>query len=108
VDAVSLILVAPSSVLIGLLAMGDHPAAPALALGFAPRRLHSDILLRLMFDGSSSADGRRWCPHQMPATVEAVVLELRRVHRYWGPRRSGTSWSGDRARAGPAGSGADR
>ena len=27
------------------------------------------------------------CPHQMPAVVEAVVLELRRVHRLWGPRR---------------------
>jgi transposase len=29
----------------------------------------------------------RWCPHQISAEVEAVVLELRRVHRYWGPRR---------------------
>jgi transposase InsO family protein len=29
----------------------------------------------------------RWCPHQMSAEVEAVVLELRRVHRYWGPER---------------------
>ena len=29
----------------------------------------------------------RSCPHQMPALVEAVVLELRREHRYWGPRR---------------------
>ncbi len=27
------------------------------------------------------------CPHQMPGDVEAVVLELRRVHRFWGPRR---------------------
>jgi transposase InsO family protein len=27
------------------------------------------------------------CPHQMPATVEAAVLELRRQHRSWGPRR---------------------
>jgi transposase len=27
------------------------------------------------------------CPHQMPAAVEAVVLELRRMHRAWGPRR---------------------
>jgi len=27
------------------------------------------------------------CPHQMPPLVEAVVLELRRVHRGWGPRR---------------------
>jgi transposase InsO family protein len=29
----------------------------------------------------------RGCPHQMSAEVEAVVLELRRVHRYWGPQR---------------------
>ena len=27
------------------------------------------------------------CPHQMPAVVEAAVLELRRQHRAWGPRR---------------------
>ena len=27
------------------------------------------------------------CPHQMPPQVEAAVLELRRAHPYWGPRR---------------------
>jgi transposase InsO family protein len=27
------------------------------------------------------------CPHQMPATVEAALLELRRSRPYWGPRR---------------------
>ncbi|BAX93623.1 transposase [Mycobacterium shigaense] len=27
------------------------------------------------------------CPHQMPAQVEAVLLELRRSRPYWGPRR---------------------
>jgi transposase InsO family protein len=27
------------------------------------------------------------CPHQMPAEVEAAVLELRRSRSYWGPRR---------------------
>lgn len=27
------------------------------------------------------------CPHQMPASVEAAVLELRRSRPYWGPRR---------------------
>lgn len=26
------------------------------------------------------------CPHRMPAVVEAAALELRRVHRAWGPR----------------------
>ena len=27
------------------------------------------------------------CPHQLPAAVEALVLELRRSRPYWGPRR---------------------
>lgn len=27
------------------------------------------------------------CPHQMPAAMEVMVLELRRAHRYWGARR---------------------
>jgi transposase InsO family protein len=27
------------------------------------------------------------CPHQMPAEVEAVLLELRRSRPYWGPKR---------------------
>src|SRR5690348_6361689 len=27
------------------------------------------------------------CPHQMPADVEARLLELRRSRPYWGPRR---------------------
>ena len=26
-------------------------------------------------------------PHQMPATVEVMVLEMRRSHPYWGARR---------------------
>ena len=27
------------------------------------------------------------CPHQMPPVVEALVLELRRAHPFWGPHR---------------------
>jgi transposase InsO family protein len=27
------------------------------------------------------------CPHQMPAEVEALIVELRRSRPYWGPRR---------------------
>jgi transposase len=27
------------------------------------------------------------CPHQMPAAIEARVLEIRRVHGEWGPIR---------------------
>ena len=29
----------------------------------------------------------RSCPHQMPSVVEVMVLELRRAHPSWGPRR---------------------
>src|SRR5215207_4295488 len=29
----------------------------------------------------------RHCPHQMPATVEARLCELRRCHPHWGQRR---------------------
>jgi transposase len=29
------------------------------------------------------------CPHQMPAEMEVMVLELRRAHRYWGARLQG-------------------
>src|SRR5260370_11606324 len=28
-----------------------------------------------------------YCPHQMPPGVEAMVLEMRRAHAYWGARR---------------------
>lgn len=28
-----------------------------------------------------------WCPHQMPGVVEARILEMRRAHPGWGPRR---------------------
>src|SRR3989442_5651962 len=31
--------------------------------------------------------GRCICPHQTPAQVEAVLLEMRRAHAYWGARR---------------------
>ncbi|UVO12594.1 IS481 family transposase [Mycobacterium sp. SVM_VP21] len=39
-------------------------------------------------DGLADRSHRpRSCPHQMPAPVEAAVLELRRSRPYWGPRR---------------------
>jgi transposase-like protein len=34
------------------------------------------------------------CPHQMPAVVEARVVELRRAHRGGEPARSCSGWSG--------------
>ncbi|SLI50598.1 transposase for ISMyma05 [Mycobacteroides abscessus subsp. bolletii] len=39
-------------------------------------------------DGLADRSHRpRRCPHQMPAQVEAAVLELRRSRPYWGPRQ---------------------
>jgi hypothetical protein len=33
------------------------------------------------------SDRPEGCPHQMPADIEVMVLELRRAHRYRGARR---------------------
>ena len=41
--------------------------------------------LEALTDGSHKPAS---CPHQMPGPIEALVLELRRSHRYWGPRPS--------------------
>lgn len=39
-------------------------------------------------EGLGDASRRpRSCPHQMSAAAEAAVLEMRRAHPYWGPRR---------------------
>ena len=39
-------------------------------------------------DGLGDGSRRpRSCPHQMSPAAEAAVLELRRVHPYWGARR---------------------
>ncbi len=62
----------------------------AAGLGVSRQTLHT-WLSRYEVDGLEGLADRShrpvWCPHQMPAEVEALVLELRRVHRYWGPRR---------------------
>jgi transposase InsO family protein len=58
--------------------------------GVSRQTLHS-WLARYEADGLEGLVDRshrpRSCPHQMPAEVEVEVLELRRQHRYWGPRR---------------------
>jgi transposase len=39
-------------------------------------------------DGLADRSHRpRSCPHQMPAAVEVVLVELRLAHPSWGPRR---------------------
>jgi transposase InsO family protein len=59
-------------------------------VGVSRQSLHA-WLARYEAEGLEGLSDRsrrpRSCPHQMGAEVEAVVLELRRVHRYWGPRR---------------------
>ena len=37
-----------------------------------------------LVDKTSRPDG---CPHQMPAAMEARIVELRRAHPRWGPQR---------------------
>ena len=48
------------------------------------------------------------CPHQMPAVVEAALLELRRSRPYWGPRRLVFELAKRRVRALPSESAAYR
>jgi transposase len=42
--------------------------------------------LEALSDGSHRPKG---CPHQMASVVEVAVVELRRGHPWWGPRRLG-------------------
>src|SRR5437879_4207507 len=48
-------------------------------------------LARYESDGLEGLGNRSFrpahCPHQMPPEVEAMVLEMRRAHAYWGARR---------------------
>ena len=48
------------------------------------------------------------CPHQMPAAVEAAVLEMRRERPYWGPRRIVIELARKRAASLPSESGVYR
>jgi transposase InsO family protein len=48
-------------------------------------------LARYEGDGLEGLNNRShrpaYCPHQTPSAVEAMVLEMRRAHSYWGARR---------------------
>jgi transposase len=75
---------------LAVIADGHDVVAAAQQWGVSRQTLHTWM-------GRYEADGlagladrshRPWsCPHQMPPLVEAAVLELRRVHPAWGPRR---------------------
>jgi transposase len=62
----------------------------AAAVGVSRQSLHAWLAryeaggLEQLADGSHRPHS---CPHQMPAVVEAAVLEARRTHPPWGPRR---------------------
>src|SRR5215213_4568873 len=62
----------------------------AAAIGVSRQTLHF-WLGRYEAEGLEGLTNRshrpRQCPHQMPAMVEAAVLEARRRHPSWGPRR---------------------
>ena len=52
------------------------------------RRTVHRWLARYEVDGLADRSHRpERCPHQMPAEIQVMVLELRRTHRYWGARR---------------------
>ncbi len=75
-----------------LAVVGDGRTVKEVAAQWAVSRqtLHS-WLLRYETGGLDGLVDRshrpRGCPHQMPAAVEAAVLELRRGRPYWGARR---------------------
>ena len=46
-------------------------------------RRHARDGLKGLVDGSAKPLS---CPHQMAPTVEAAILEMRRLHPGWGPR----------------------
>lgn len=62
----------------------------AAAIGVSRQSLHA-WLGKYEADGLEGLADRshrpRQCPHQMPAVLEAAVLEARRQHPSWGPRR---------------------
>jgi transposase len=75
---------------LAVIAEGHDVSSVAQQWGVSRQTLHA-WLGRYEAGGLESlADGSHRpgsCPHQMPPLVEAVVLELRRMHRAWGPRR---------------------
>jgi transposase InsO family protein len=75
---------------LAVIADGHDVTAAAQQWGVTRQTLHSWIG-RYEADGLPGLADRshrpRSCPHQMPPLVEAAVLELRRLHPAWGPRR---------------------
>lgn len=75
-----------------LLVISDGREVTDVADQFGVRRQTVHAWLRRYeesgLDGLADRSHRpRSCPHQMDPAVEVQVLELRRAHGYWGPRR---------------------
>src|SRR6266550_6037605 len=75
---------------LGVISEGRTVMEVASQWGVSRRTLHR-WLARYEAEGLEGLPDRSHrperCPHQMPAEVEVLVLELRRAHRYWGARR---------------------
>jgi transposase InsO family protein len=74
----------------GVLADGRTVSEVAGDWGVCRRTMHR-WLARYEGAGLPALDDRSHrpvhCPHQMPAAIEVMVLEMRRAHGYWGARR---------------------
>jgi transposase len=75
---------------LAVIADGHDVTSAAQRWGVTRQTLHT-WLGRYEVDGLEGLADRshrpRSCPHQMTPLVEAAVLELRRLHPAWGPRR---------------------
>jgi transposase-like protein len=75
---------------LAVIAEGDTITSVADRWGVSRQTIHT-WLARYEAEGLDGLGDRSHrpvsCPHQMPAPVEAVVLEMRRVHPSWGARR---------------------
>ena len=73
-----------------VIAAGRAVGEVAAEWGVCRQTLHR-WLARYESDGMEGLGNRSsrpaHCPHQTPPEVEAMVLEMRRAHAYWGPRR---------------------
>jgi len=90
-----------------LAVIGDGRTVSEVATdwGVSRRTMHR-WLLRYEGDGLEGLNNRSHrpaqSPHQMPAAVEAMVLEMRRSHPYWGARRIAFELARKRVEAAPS------
>ena len=74
----------------GVLAEGRNVSEAAADWGVCRRTMHR-WLVRYEDEGLEGLGDHSHrpahCPHQMPAAIEVIVLEMRRAHGYWGARR---------------------